>query len=221
MIDELPAGAVLVLEIGDKAPFHHRPLAGAPIPTERMTELLLDGQQRLTSLWRSVTDDYPDRTFFVDMTDIDADEDDNRDFKVVPQARWWRNETRYPVWCDQPNQVLARNYIPLRLFAPEDEDSWSAWLVDATGGDTSAQLELQPLILGLRARVAQFNLPFLALPVGASEAVVLNVFVKMNTRSVPLTAFDIIVARVEGETGESLHDLVAALDDRYRTSSVT
>lgn len=34
----------------------------------------------------------------------------------------------------------------------------------------------------------------------------------MNTSSAPLTAFDIIVARVEEEAGESLHDLVAALD---------
>jgi uncharacterized protein with ParB-like and HNH nuclease domain len=50
VVDELPAGAVLVLEIGDEPPFHHRPLAGAPAPTERMTELLLDGQQRLTAL---------------------------------------------------------------------------------------------------------------------------------------------------------------------------
>lgn len=49
VVDELPAGAVLVLEIGDASPFHARPLAGAPEPTERMTELLLDGQQRLTA----------------------------------------------------------------------------------------------------------------------------------------------------------------------------
>jgi len=35
--------------------------------------------------------------------------------------------------------------------------------------------------------------------------------VKLNTRQVPLTAFDIIVARVEEETGSSLHDLVDSL----------
>lgn len=29
VIDELPAGAVLVLELGDNSPFEHRPLAGA------------------------------------------------------------------------------------------------------------------------------------------------------------------------------------------------
>ena len=39
-----PVGAALVLEIGDKEPFVSRPIAGAPEPTERTTEHLLDGQ---------------------------------------------------------------------------------------------------------------------------------------------------------------------------------
>jgi hypothetical protein len=212
VIDELPAGAVLVLEIGDRSPFDHRPLAGAPEPTERITELLLDGQQRLTALWRSLTENYPDRSFFVETRDIDADEDGRRDFRVIPQGRWWRKGTRYPMWCDEPPQVHARNLIPLGLLNPDNEDGFRTWISAATGGDMDQMFALQELVLNLRQRVARFNLPYLALQVGSSEAVVLNVFVKMNTRSVPLTAFDIIVARVEGEAGESLHDLVAALD---------
>src|SRR5436190_10168315 len=80
VIDQLPAGAALVLEIGDKAPFHHRSMSGAPTPTERMTELLLDGQQRLTAMWRALTEDYPDRTYFIDVREIDVDEDGLRDF---------------------------------------------------------------------------------------------------------------------------------------------
>ena len=212
VIDELPAGAVLVLEIGDASPFDHRPLVGAPEPTERITELLLDGQQRLTALWRTLTEDYPDRSFFVDTREIDADEDGRRDFRVAPQARWYRNGVRYPVWCDDPKQVLSRDQIPLGLLNPDNEHGYSKWITEATGGDMEQMLALQKHVLDLRQRVARFNLPYLALQVGSSEAVVLNVFVKMNTRSVPLTAFDIIVARVEGETGESLHDLVASLD---------
>jgi hypothetical protein len=43
----MPAGAVLVLEIGDQPPFPYRMLAGTAAATERMTELLLDGKQRL------------------------------------------------------------------------------------------------------------------------------------------------------------------------------
>jgi hypothetical protein len=214
VVDELPAGAVLVLEIGDVPPFRHRPLAGAPPATERMTELLLDGQQRLTALWRALNDDYPDRAYFIDIRDRDEDEDGQRDFLSRSQSRWWRGEQRYPVWCDSPKQVLDRGMIPARLLRPDGdgEAECATWLRNATEGDVERLLELQPLVHGLRARVAAFNLPYLALPVESSEAVILNVFEKLNTRSVPLTAFDIIVARVEGETGESLHDLVASLD---------
>jgi len=179
-----------------------------------MTELLLDGQQRLTAAWRVLTENYPDRTYFVDITDTDADEDDQRDFQVLSSGRWWRDGTRYPVWCDDPRRVLQRGHIPARILRPDDagEAQCMSWMREATGGDVDALLTLQAQVLGLRGRVAAFNLPYLALPVESSEAVVLNVFEKLNTRSVPLTAFDIIVARVEGETGESLHDLVASLD---------
>lgn len=212
VIDQLPAGAVLVLEVGDRAPFRHRVLAGAPEPTERMTELLLDGQQRLTALWRALTEDYRDHSYFIDVRDVDADGDGKRDFRVLPQARWVRESKRFPLWCDDPTQVYARGLIPLGLLRPSDEKGWKDWSKAATGDDLQRRLELSETISELRERIANFNLPYLALPVGSSEEVVLTVFVKMNTRSVPLTAFDIIVARIEGETGASLHDLVASLD---------
>ena len=59
-----PVGAALVLEIGDKEPFVSRPIAGTTEPTERTTEHLLDGQQRLTALWKALKDHYEDRTYF-------------------------------------------------------------------------------------------------------------------------------------------------------------
>src|SRR5687767_12874684 len=62
---ELPGGAALILEVGDKSPFISRTLVGTPNEGERIVELLLDGQQRLTAIWRSLTDDYPDRTYLV------------------------------------------------------------------------------------------------------------------------------------------------------------
>jgi hypothetical protein len=46
VVDELPAGAVLVPEVGDRPPFRHRSLKGALEPSERMTELLLAGQRQ-------------------------------------------------------------------------------------------------------------------------------------------------------------------------------
>src|SRR5919107_134052 len=51
VLDELPAGATLILEVGDTSPFKYRPIQAASSGPERLTELLLDGQQRLTALW--------------------------------------------------------------------------------------------------------------------------------------------------------------------------
>ena len=52
ILQDLPAGSVLVLEIGNEEPFPSRLIEGVPRATERTTEHLLDGQQRLTALWR-------------------------------------------------------------------------------------------------------------------------------------------------------------------------
>jgi hypothetical protein len=179
-----------------------------------MTELLLDGQQRLTALWRALTDAYPDRSHYIDISGEVSDDDEPRQFAAVSQSRWSRDGKCYPMWCDDPRQVLQRRLLPARLLRPgsDGEKECSDWLWEATDGDKDHLLQLQPVAGSLRARISAFNLPFLALPVQSSDTVVLDVFVKLNTRTVPLTAFDIIVARVEGETGESLHDLVASLE---------
>ena len=65
ILQNLPVGAVLVLEIGNEEPFISRPLKGAPDVGEHATEHLLDGQQRLTALWRGLHNNYDDRTYFL------------------------------------------------------------------------------------------------------------------------------------------------------------
>jgi hypothetical protein len=92
----LPSGATLILEVGDKEPFASRPVAGAPSPTERATEHLLDGQQRLTALWRSFHDKYEDRTYFVTFEE-DEDHPGQQVPKVYGQPRWDRGGKRYPI----------------------------------------------------------------------------------------------------------------------------
>src|SRR5690606_19189560 len=59
----------------------------------------------------------------------------------------------------------------------------------------------------LRATVANYNLPFLSLPPATDKSVALNVFIRMNTNSKPLSVYDIIVAEIESIMGQSLHDL--------------
>lgn len=49
------------------------------------------------------------------------------------------------------------------------------------------------------------------LPSNVPKEIATEVFVKLNTTLVRLTAFDIVVAQLEATAGEPLHDLVASL----------
>ncbi len=204
----LPTGAALILEIGDEQPFLARALVGAPEPTERVTEHLLDGQQRLTALWRACHDNYPDRVYLIG-EELDEEAGTSRPIVRAEPTRW-KNGTRYPLWLDQPAECWARNLIPLRLCSPDaPQDEANAWVDEAANGGPTR--EIDQAILGYRSTVAAFNIPFLSLPTGTPRETALDVFINMNTSSVRLTSYDIVVAQYEAATGESLHDQVEEL----------
>ena len=212
VLRELPSGAALILEVGDELPFISRPMKDAPQEGERVTELLLDGQQRLTALWRSLHDHYPDRTYLVYFED-----DPHKPGKELPsvygRSRYMRDDQRFPLWVDDPSECWRRGYIPLRLMKPGDNnDEIDQWIEGVAGDDHNKFRELDRRVQSLRSRISAFNLPFLSLPVSTPREVALEVFIKMNTSSVRLSTFDIIVAQVESEADESLHDLVAKLE---------
>ncbi|WP_395714649.1 DUF262 domain-containing protein [Reyranella sp.] len=215
----LPIGSTLVLEIGDKEPFITRPLAGAPLPVERCREHLLDGQQRLTALWKSLHDIYEDLTFFVHINEPEPDEDGALPSRVMRVKRWvHRNRQRYPVWADEAEQIFERGLFPAFLLLPGDiSGRRQQWCDKAVKGDLKASRDLENLLRDLQERVKNFNLPLLLLEVGTKPATALDVFVKMNTSAVPLNAFDIIVAQFEARTGKSMHDLMVDLREKCPT----
>lgn len=215
----LPSGATLILEVGDELQFISRTMLDAPTEGERITELLLDGQQRLTALWRSLNDTFEDRTYLVEFED-DPHYPGSKQPSVFGQSRWIRGDKLYPLWADDPKELWDRGYIPVRLLQPGDiNDEIDAWIDDVVGEDLRAGRSIERNIADLRSRMAQFNLPFLSLPVSTPKDVALDVFIKMNTSSVALTTFDIMVAQVESVAGESLHDLVAKLIQEVPTAA--
>ena len=137
-----------------------------------------------------------------------------------------QNGTKYPLWCDIPAQCLERGFIPTHLLKPEDiQDGIDAWIKQATDhlkpGEGREGLEefydfrqsVSDQIKDLRSVVANYNLPYLSLPSNTDKTVALDVFIKMNTNSKPLSQYDVIVAEVESVMGRSLHDLLDELDN--------
>lgn len=209
ILQDLPVGAGLVLEIGNEEPFISRTLKGAPATGERVTEHLLDGQQRLTALWRGLHNNYEDRTFFLFLA---TDEETGLPFYVDSIARWKKEgdaEFR-PFWANQPQEQWKRRMIPLQLFAPDigAQQSFRDWGKQATDSQEERDAIFDQ-IAPLKQKFASFNLPFMSLPVTTKKQTALDVFIRMNTSAAPLSIYDIVVAQVEAGMGKSLHDLVA------------
>lgn len=155
-----PVGAALVLQIGDKEPFVSREMAGAPPRTERTTEHLLDGQQRLTALWKALNDLYEDRTYFAV---LEPEADDAPLANSV--SRWMNKGRRYPLWADQPREQLNRGLVPMRLLDPEvGSEEIGEWCDGATDSITESRIT-ERKVARLQTAVRNANLPFLALPV--------------------------------------------------------
>jgi len=200
VVRDLPTGSTLTWDVWGKEPFKSRRIEGTPGESEKVKELLLDGQQRLTALWRALNDKYPDRTYLV----LNPEDKENRE--VIGVSRWKRDGKRYPLWIDQPEECWKRKQIPLRLLNPGNEPEFGNW-----AGRVAMDSKIRDRIVDLRAEIRNYNLPVLSLPASCGKEVATEVFVKLNTTLVRLTAFDIIVAQLEAAIGESLHDLVASL----------
>lgn len=201
----LPVGALLMLEVGDEPPFVARPIVGAP-GGGKASYHLLDGQQRMTALWRSLSEDYESFSFFVDLGDLEQPD-------VVTYRRYEKSGTQYPVWCDVVTEVASRNLLPVTLLRPGQEaaDQAKLWIKEAAQGDVDQVMAMNEAITELRSRVSNYSLPFLSLPASTSRETALDVFIRMNTQGTALTAFDIVVAQVEADTGTSLHERVEGL----------
>lgn len=209
ILQGLPVGALLTLEIGNEEPFISRPIVGAPDQGERITEHLLDGQQRLTGLWRALHNNYEDRTYFVFLK---PDEETGMPYFADSIGRWKKDGDKSfrPFWANSPADQWRRRMIPLDLFAPGDDasDAYKAW-AKAAIPDADEREEIAETRSAIRQQIATFNLPYLSLPVTTSKETALDVFLKMNTSAAPLKTYDVVVAQVEAALGQSLHDLVS------------
>lgn len=234
IIHNLPLGITLILEVGEREQFVSRYLSTAE-PSDnnsRVTEHLLDGQQRLTSIWRSLHNNYETEKYFLYIKDYDRfsnledqveDLEEDSKEKVVSINRWTNNNKKMPAWADIPKQCFERGLLPFELFRPEDInteiDEWvnSALqhLRTAENVDTfyNEKDKLKVVITRFRENIKHYNLPYLALPSSTSRDTALNVFINMNTNSKPLSQYDIIVAEIESLNNISLHKLQEELNN--------
>lgn len=217
----LPVGALLTLEVGNEELFHSRPIVGAPAPQSKPSLHLLDGQQRMTALWRSLTGHYEGLDIFVSIDparqaedEAEADVPADVDAPAIEAVkRWDRKGVMQPVWANDPVETFReRGLIPVTILCPGSagEAALKAWEAAFDGTELLTR-SVTRRVDALRQRVAKYEVPFLSLSAATGRDTALNVFIRMNTSASPLTDFDIVVAQLESATGDSLHDMVEEL----------
>jgi len=201
VVDGLPVGSVLLLQVSGKPEFAYRALEGAPEEGEPIQEMLLDGQQRLTALWRALNDNYRQDSYYLRVFatgDIDPE-----DLPMVERVRHYtRNGKKYPLWTSDPKQVYGRGLVPISILNPDREREAEEW-VDLVTQDASRDdyKSLNKQVSQYRETVKHFQIPYIRLTSGTEPEAVIATFTKVNTQGTPLSPFDLVVARME------MHDI--------------
>ena len=203
-----PIGVLLVLEVNpDKPPFETRPLEGTVNNGEKCRQHLLDGQQRLTALWKAMKDKYKDWKYYIPFQEDERGgyklEDDK---KIISIARTGNN------WIGNPADEYQKGYIPVGLLYPGEEGVAEAtnWRYETNVQENKLQA-LEIFIATLREGVSSQDIPFLSLPIETDADEAIEVFISTNTSFVKLTHFNIAVAQFEAATKNSLQDLIDKL----------
>jgi hypothetical protein len=199
-----PVGTVMMLRTGGEVKFKQRPIEGAR-PTKKAERLILDGQQRLTSLFQALRLGQPIDThdarkrklcgwFYVDIAkSLDTNTDREEAFTFVPADRVTRN-FRGEVELDlsTPAMEYAAEMFPVSAVYNHDDwlDEYDAhWKYAPDRRRQRSQFRQQVL-----TQFREYQVPVIELGSGTPRTAVCQVFEKVNTGGVTLTVFELLTA---------------------------
>lgn len=202
-----PLGVVMLLKTGnDQVRFKPKPLAGTSVASGTDPDLLLlDGQQRLTSLTQALSGDgivstmdsrgkLLRRRYYVDIG-LALEGEDRVDEAVVslPETGQLFGNFGKDLVFDVSTTELEHEhgYFPVSLLFSDDAIDWLFDLGDqALAKHFNAQV-IQP--------VRTYNIPAIELDTSTSKAAVATVFEKVNTGGLSLNVFELLTATFAGD----------------------
>lgn len=217
-----PVGALMTLDTGGEVNFKPRSVEGAPIEAKHNLpqSLLLDGQQRMTSLYQvtlrgkvveTVTpkNKKVKRWFYIDILQaLDTTIDREEAIVGVPEDRVIRTDFGREVVRDlsTPEHEYAALLYPVNQVF--DWDEWqdgfdSYWSGDANDAQRKIFREFKKTVL---ENFKGYRVPVISLDRSTSKEAVCVVFEKVNTGGKPLDAFELVTAMYAADGHELRKD---------------
>lgn len=210
-----PVGAVMLLETGGDVQFQVRPVENVcfngSIPHPE--KLILDGQQRLTSLTQVLALDKPVKTFdekgkpieryyFIDIElALESDRLDEAFIAVDADRKIKRNFGR-DIVLDVSTRELECTQLKFPCSEILNSDAWEESLQEHAPDKFGIYMKFRKMVLN---EFRTYLLPAIALGKATSKEAVCLVFEKVNTGGVPLSVFELITASFAAE-GFNLRD---------------
>jgi hypothetical protein len=226
---DYPLGVVMTLQTGGATRFRSRTLTGArPDGNPTADLLLLDGQQRLTSLFQALWLDAPvetadargkpiQRWYYVDIAkSVGPSADRDEAIVSVPADKVLRTDFNRTVVLDlsTTEAECAAGLFPLHfVFDAQRVNEWKKAYIKADedrNWDLWGQFDEAVL-----QQVRAFQVPMIRLAASTSMDAVCAVFERVNTGGVPLNVFELLTATYAGD-----RDYVEQTGDYYQLPEV-
>ena len=194
IIENYPAGSLLRIKNGQQLVFRPRAVEGAPklAADARPAYLILDGQQRLTSLYQGFYGTGEHR-YVVDLAGLEAKKD-LEDCVLHFSTR--ECDARYGTIQQQAETLV----FPLgRLFRDAGFSSWTTEVLRLRCQDMDEMLDLQTRLSRLHEQwikpIEEYEFPMVTLNEETAGGAVCTIFETLNRTGVKLGVFDLLTAR--------------------------
>lgn len=211
-----PMGVIMLLKTGGQhVRFKPKPITGADGAPSDPAYLLLDGQQRLTSLYQALTGDGVvdteddrkkklRRRYFVDVEAAIGDSAQQSEaIRSVPDSDIITENFGRTIILDVSTKELQLQNGLMPITAIFDT-TWVAWMLAylQAGGPDEVTRRTQ-LMTAFQSQVAgpmqAYEIPAIELDSSTTKEAVATVFEKVNTGGLPLNVFELLTATFAGD----------------------
>lgn len=225
LLKKRPVGVLLILENDvskDEVAFAPQRLRYAPeINKSTCRELILDGQQRLTALWRAIIDAFyfvdsieSPRRFFIKVNNLDNDsmsvEESVEDVRCIKA-----NSKQDGKAIKDAREAFDKGLVPVNLMADritQDNVSIENWCDEVFPDNSEKSRSLERNVRKLSELLRSRNIAYYSLPPDTSREDAIDTFIKTNESSSKVSRFDIAVAEIEVQRRQPLREMVREIN---------
>ena len=205
-----PVGAAMFLEYGnDDIHFKYRPIEGATVGGKVPEELILDGQQRLTSLYSALYSIKPvstttdkgktiERFYYIDIEKaVDKNEDRLDAIISVPESRMVTSDFGRKIELDlsTANMEYEKKMFPLNIILDYAKASeWQNHYYEKYDYDKEIIQQFTTFFQEIVMKTMKYKMPVICLEKDTPKEAVCQVFENVNTGGVSLTVFELVTA---------------------------